>query len=488
MLNPYIEAWELRELVLKKEIRPREVAEFFLARVEQLNPKLGAFITVTADRALADAARLEKMNASEGVKLPLFGVAYSLKDLLWTKDIRTTFGSKNLRELARARRCGACRAACQLGRNPARQNLDARVWTAPDHRRRAVSASAKSLESRAYRWRFERRLGFCGRRRLASSRAGQRRRWLCANPVGMLWTRGNQAVARANHLAHRPRASRWGGLSTKGPIARTVRDAALMLDAMAGMMPGDPYAARPHTRPFVEEVTAHPKKLRLAVIDHSALGSPDAETLAALESACDVFRQMGHSYRTAHARSGPRCSENYARVIVGASVAALNIPNPDLLDPVVRGSYEWGKKISAADYIRAVTGMHNTSREIIHTLMPYDALLAPTLTRPAVRHRQPRASNPATSADEIYAWIPFTFPFNSTGQPADLDSQRLQQVGTAARIADVGRPGDEAASSRWRRNSSARVRGGTSIRQFSGRGVSSADRSRTDRAPLRDSG
>ena len=95
MLNPFIEAWDLRELVRKKEVRPREVAEFFLARVEELNPKLGAFMTVTADRALADAARLEQMNASDAARLPLFGVAYSLKDLLWTKDIRTTFGSKN---------------------------------------------------------------------------------------------------------------------------------------------------------------------------------------------------------------------------------------------------------------------------------------------------------------------------------------------------------------------------------------------------------
>ncbi len=88
-LNPYIEAYELRELVFKEEVRPREVAEFFLARVEQLNPRLGAFMTVTADRALADASRLEKINASDAAMLPLFGVAYSLKDLLWTRDIRT---------------------------------------------------------------------------------------------------------------------------------------------------------------------------------------------------------------------------------------------------------------------------------------------------------------------------------------------------------------------------------------------------------------
>jgi Asp-tRNA(Asn)/Glu-tRNA(Gln) amidotransferase A subunit family amidase len=237
-------------------------------------------------------------------------------------------------------------------------------------------------------------------------------------------------------------AEGWAGLSTTGPIARTVRDAALMLDAMAGMMPGDPYAARPPTRPFVEEVSAHPKKLRLAFINKSALGAVDAETLAALESACGVFREMGHSVEPITLDPGAMLGK-FARVIVGASVSALNIPNPDLLEPVVRASYEWGAKISAADYIRAVTGMHNTSREIVHTLMPYDALLAPTLTRPAVRLGT-LPSNPTTGADEIYGWIAFTFPFNSTGQPAISIPNGFNKAGLPLALQIVGRPGDEA--------------------------------------------
>jgi Asp-tRNA(Asn)/Glu-tRNA(Gln) amidotransferase A subunit family amidase len=215
-----------------------------------------------------------------------------------------------------------------------------------------------------------------------------------------------------------------------------------MLDAMAGMMPGDPYAARPPARPFVEEVSAHPKKLRLAVINHSALGPVDAETLAALEFACGVFREMGHRVEALTLDPGAMLGK-YARVIVGASVSALNIPNPDLLDPVVRESYEWGAKISAADYIRAVTAMHNTSREIVHALMPYDALLAPTLTRPAVRLGA-LPSNPATAADEIYGWIAFTFPFNSTGQPAISLPNGFSKSGLPLAIQLVGRPGDEA--------------------------------------------
>ena len=59
MFDPFIEAWRLRDLVMKGELRPRDVAEFYLARIDRLNPELGAYMTVTADRALADATRLE---------------------------------------------------------------------------------------------------------------------------------------------------------------------------------------------------------------------------------------------------------------------------------------------------------------------------------------------------------------------------------------------------------------------------------------------
>ena len=94
MLDPFIEAWQLRDLLLNGDINPREVAEFYLARIERANPKLGAYMTVTADRALADAARLGASRA-QAASMPLYGVAYSLKDLTPTVGIRTTLGSRN---------------------------------------------------------------------------------------------------------------------------------------------------------------------------------------------------------------------------------------------------------------------------------------------------------------------------------------------------------------------------------------------------------
>ena len=198
-LNPYIEAHELRELVLKKEVRPREVAEFFLARVEKLNPRLGAFMTVTADRALADASRLEKMNASDAAMLPLFGVAIFAQGPGLDQGHSHHLRLEELRELARARRRGTRRAARQLRRNSARQNHHPRIRPASDHRGRSLSARAKSLEPRTHRRRLQRRFRLRRRLRTASRGAGQRRRWIDSHTVGMLRRGRNQTVAWANH-------------------------------------------------------------------------------------------------------------------------------------------------------------------------------------------------------------------------------------------------------------------------------------------------
>ena len=441
MLNPFIEAWDLRELVRKKEVRPREVAEFFLARIEKLNPKLGAFMTITADRALADAAGLEKIGAAEVAKLPLFGVAYSLKDLLWTKDIRTTFGSKNYENWhAPADAELAVRLANSGG-------ILLGKTTTPEFGLRPTTEGGLCPPARNP-WNLEHTAGGSSGGSASAVGAGLhpvaqgsdgggsvRIPAACCGLVGIKPSRGR--ITRAPQDAES-----WGGLSTTGPIARSVRDAALMLDAMAGMLPGDPYAARPPSRPFVEEISAHPKKLRLAMINKTALGDVDAETLAGLESACALFREMGHSVEEIALDPGERLGK-FARVIVGSAVSALNIPNPELLDAIVRGSYEWGAKISAADYIHAINGMHNASREVVHTLMPYDALLAPTITRPAVKLGS-LPSSVANASREFYAWIAFTFPFNSTGQPAISMPNGFSRAGLPLAIQIVGRPGDEA--------------------------------------------
>ena len=200
MLNPYIEGWELRELLRKREIRPREAAEFFLARIEKLNPALGAFVTITPERALADADRLEKLSRSEADALPLFGVPYSIKDLSWTKGIRTTFGSKNYANfippadseyVARLSRAGGIllgkTSTPEFGARPTTEG----GFCPTAHNPWNLEHTAGRLQRR--RCRRERR----GARTAAS---GQRRRRLDSDSVGMLRRVRHQDLARAHHL------------------------------------------------------------------------------------------------------------------------------------------------------------------------------------------------------------------------------------------------------------------------------------------------
>ncbi|MGH9319363.1 MAG: amidase, partial [Vicinamibacteria bacterium] len=90
----YFSARELGALVRTKEVSPLEIADAFLARIEELNPKLNAFITVTAEEARRRALEAEREIASGNYRGPLHGIPYAPKDILATQGIRTTNGSK----------------------------------------------------------------------------------------------------------------------------------------------------------------------------------------------------------------------------------------------------------------------------------------------------------------------------------------------------------------------------------------------------------
>ena len=441
MLDPYIEGWELRELVRKREVRPREVAEFFLARVERLNPKLGAFYTVTAERAIADADRLEKMAQDDAAKLPLFGIAYSLKDLTWTRDFPTTFGSKNYEnwyapedaELAvRLKAAGGIllgktatpefgmRPTTEGGLHPPARNPWNLEHTAGGSSGGAATSVAAGLNPIAQ--------GSDGGGSVRIPAA-------CCGLVGLKTSRARVTNAPAS-------AEGWGGLATTGPITHTVRDAAMMLDAMAGGSLGDPYTAPAPARPFVESVRERPKKLRRAAIRQPSLGPGDAEMLAAFDSACTAFKEIGHAVEVIDLDPGGMLRE-YPPIVVCANVGTIEMKNPELMDAAMKPSWDWGRRISGTEYLTALAGLHATAREVIRKLAPYDATLTPTLTRPA-----PRLGTVAFDvnkvADDIYSWISFTFPFNSTGQPAFSLPNGFSKAGLPLALQIVGRPNDEA--------------------------------------------
>ncbi len=447
MLNPYIEGWELRALLRKHEVRPQEVAEFFLARIEKLNPKLGAFVTVTAERALADAARLEKLSRADADALPLFGVPYSIKDLSWTRGIRTTMGSRAFADfippadaeyVARLDRAGGillgktstpefgARPTTEGGFCPTAHNPWNLEHTAGGSSGGAAAASAAGLGP------LHQGSDGGGSIRIPSS---------CCGVFGIKTSRGRITYAPV-------RSEGWGGCATTGPIARTVRDAAWMLDVMAGPAVGDAYWAPPPERPFVDALASRPRKLRLATLAETPFADIDPETLAAFESACADLRKMGHTLEPSKVDLSVLV-EPVGTVAV-AGIGSNEVSDPELIEPVTRGTWKAGRETTIVQYLNALNQMHNLSREIVQELAPYDALLTPTLTRPAVKLGTMPSANPwrtdkrGRTVHEIYTWTAFCFPFNATGQPAVSIPMGFNKAGLPLGLQIVGRPNDEA--------------------------------------------
>jgi amidase len=439
VFDPFIEAWQLRELVMKGELRPREVAEFYLARIDRLNPELGAYMTVTADRAFADAARLEA-SRTHAESMRLYGVAYSLKDLTPTAGIRTTLGSRNYSDsippqdaviAQRLQKAGGIllgktttpefggRPTTEGGLCPTAHNPWNREYNAGGSSGGAAAAVASGLGPLA-----------------EGSDGGGSIRGPASNcgVVGLKPSRG-----RITYAPHRGEA--WGGYATRGPIARSVRDVAMMFDAIAGPATGDPYWAPPPSRPFEEAVQVVPRNLKLASIATSKLGEVDPEVAAAFESACATMREMGHRVEPIDLDPGAMLID-CTRILICVGIAAIPVNDPDLIEPVVREMYEFGRKVSGADYVNLLATMHNTARSIVERLEPYDALLTPTMTRPAMKNGS-FPSAPERYLDELWTWIAFEYPSNATGQPAVTIPAGLSRAGLPIGLQVVGRSNGE---------------------------------------------
>ncbi len=439
MFDPFIDAWELRDLLIKGEMRPREVAEFYLARIERLNRELGAYMTVTADRALADAARLEASPA-DTASMKLYGVPYSLKDLTPTAGIRTTIGSRNYADsfppqdaaiAKRLQRAGGIllgktttpefggRPTTEGGLCPTARNPWNLAYNAGGSSGGAAAAVAAGLGPLA-----------------EGSDGGGSIRGPASNcgVVGLKPSRG-----RISYAPHRGEA--WGGYATRGPLARSVRAVAMMLDVMAGPEIGDPYWAPLPSRPFEHAVQLPAKNFRLASIATSKLGEVDPDVAAAFESACATMRQMGHRVEPLDLDPGAMLVD-CTRILICVGIAAIPVTNLEWIDPVVREMYEFGRKVIGADYVNLLVTMHNIARSIVERLDPYDALLTPTMTRTAMRNGT-FPSRPERYLDELWTWIAFEYPFNATGQPAVTIPAGFDRAGLPIGFQIVGRPNGE---------------------------------------------
>ncbi len=447
MAEPHeLTAVEQAAAVRRREISPVELVEHYLLRVSALGDTVGAFVTVTAEEARA-AARGAERAVLAGTELPpLHGVPIGIKDLNLTAGTRTTLGSAAYADfvppvddfvVTRLRSAGTI----SLGKTNTPE-FGLPCYTEPE-----VAPPARSP------WDLTRTAGGSSGGAAAAVAAGLlpfaqgsdgggsiRTPAACCGLVGLKPARGRVSLG--------PVVADLHGLGVIGPLARTVRDAAALLDAMAGPCPGDPHWAAPPAQPFSSYADAPRNRLRIGryrtpVIAEATL---DPVCVAAWEAASVLLAELGHEVEDVAPPFDASALPAFATVwSVSAAMTPVEPAAEPGLRPLTRWLRERGRAVSAVQYAGAVALLQRAARAAVTASAAYDAVLTPALaTLPPPVGALRDDADPAGDFAAQTRFTPFTAAYNVTGQPALTLPLHRTPDGFPVSIMLVGRPADEA--------------------------------------------
>jgi amidase len=432
----FASALELADRIRARELSPVELVELYLERIERIDPELNAYVTVDAEGALA-AAREPR----EG---PFAGVPISIKDLTDTGGLRTTYSTKACADNVPAADSATVRRIRDAG------FVVLGKTNTPEFGTIGVTESELNGACRNP-WDTERTPGGSSGGAAAATAAGLcpvaqgsdgggsiRNPASCCGLVGIKPSRGRVSPA--------PWSSGSLGLGTNGPIARTVRDAAALLDVMTGYEIGDFFVA-PTESPFLLEAGLDPGRLRVAFTVQPPVEVPvDEECANAALGAAALLAELGHDVREAAPPwAGPDLIPHFIRVWqMGPATMGIDF---DRLEPINRALAEDAVATPSSDATLSVYRLQAETRNILAFWEEVDVLVTPTLALPPVPIGwtfEDTDGDPRAAFARQVLFTPFTPVFNVTGQPAMSLPLHWSRDGLPIGVQFVGRPFAEA--------------------------------------------
>jgi amidase len=221
-----------------------------------------------------------------------------------------------------------------------------------------------------------------------------------------------------------------GGLVAEHVVARSVRDSAAILDAVAGPVPGDPYWAPPRRGPsFAAAASTEPEALRIAVMTASPTGSPvHADCVEATEKTAALCAALGHAVEPAAlAVDGDAFTEHFINMWAAGNAWVLldwekrvgRKAGEEDVEPLSWSLVEIGRSLDSGRYLQSIQELQKITRQIAEYFEGIDVLLTPTLGEPPapLGTFDSPPGEPLTGLFRAAAYVPFTPPFNVTGQP-----------------------------------------------------------------------
>jgi len=440
---------DLAAAIAGRQLSPVEVTNHYLRRTEELNAQVGAFYTVTAELAQEQARAAEKAvtdHSESASAQPLLGVPIPVKDLNMVAGVRQTFGSAVYEDyvasgddyvVAAIRSAGAvitgktatpefglpCYTETEIG-PPARTPWDL-TRSAGGSSGGAAAAVAARLAPAAQG------SDGGGSIRIPSSVCGL---------FGIKPSRGR--------VSEGPIVPDLFGLAVNGPIARTVADAALLLDVMSGNYPGDMYTLPPLPggETFLGCTRRDPGRLRIGrtltpVVEGAAV-HPDC--VAAYEEASALLAELGHDVEDVQFPIGPDVVPFFETLwYAHATLAPVDPAREDRLLPFTRYMRERGLAINAGELIFAQAYLQAVLRPALAAMNAYDAILTPTLAMPPVPVGYFTEVGPAENFERQKRFTPFTAAYNLSGQPAVSLPLHWNAAGLPIGVMLAGRIGEE---------------------------------------------
>ena len=418
------------ELIRKGEVTPLELVDAAITRIEKINPQLNAVIIPLFEKARAQAAQLRDIPNG-----PFRGVPFLLKDLVCTSAGDPIHNGMRLLKdanfiaphdtylAAKFRQAGFITVGRtntpELGLNgttePEAYGPTHNPWDLNRSPGGSSGGSAAAVAAGLVPVAHANDGG--GSIRIPASECGL---------VGLKPSRGRVSLGPDVGDA-------WHGLAIEGVVTRSVRDSAAVLEAIAGMMPGDPYAAPSKQRPFSEEVGANPGRLRIGFMQRSPSGGaplhPDC--VAAVEDVGRLLASLGHTVEESHppALDEHECISHFTTIVACHTVATLDMLGQLVGRALTQNDMElwtWifaerGRNRPAAQYLASANWVQVWTRRVAQWWAEgFDLLLTPTLAAPPpplgtlIAH----PDNPTQGWDRLLDLIQFTPAYNMTGQPA----------------------------------------------------------------------
>jgi aspartyl-tRNA(Asn)/glutamyl-tRNA(Gln) amidotransferase subunit A len=443
----WMSAVELLSAYRKKQLSPVEVVKALLWRIDQINPKINAVVTRTDELALSAAKRSEKAY-QKGTPGPLEGVPIPIKDNVFTKGVRTTFGSRLYENFVpdrdailveRLKNAGAVifgkTNMPEFGLVGITDNLIFGKTVNPWNLKRTSGGSSGGAGAAVA-------AGLCpvahgndgaGSIRIPSSFCGV---------FGLKPTFGRVPIY--------PHLPGWETINHEGVLSRTVEDNALILDVMAGPSIYDAVSLPQYPGKFQKDMKGDIKGLRLAFCSDLGGGFPvDGQVLEISRKAAFSFKELGCTVE--EIKPGWLSLEPDLLVTLLSETLTAHENELDKYKEIVFPPYTSFLDVATAftnrDVIRVQFNRYKFNEQVSRVFEKYDLMLTPTLATAAFEAGDSGPLNPE-KIDGVDAspssWVCYTYPFNFTGQPAASVPCGFNSEGLPVGLQIVGRRLDEA--------------------------------------------